>query len=145
MDEISTHNTLNKRFENDFRAEQMKTVINNRIGFLESGLLVPPHSKGEVVDRKSKIKAYKDCLDILNKEFFELNYPDDRFLNEKIHEIKDNIANKICPVDNRTKGSREYMANFKRRGEIAEMIEGLCYQIFNHGYSYCFEKYLKRD
>lgn len=145
QDDDLARNALNKRLEFDFRAEQMRTVIGNRIGFLESGLLIPPHSEGEVVDRKSKIKAYEDCLNILNKEFFELNYPDDRFLDEKIHEIKDNIANKICPVDSRTKGSREYMANFKRRGEIAEMIEGLCYQIFNHGYSYCFEKYLKRD
>ena len=145
QDDDLARNALNKRLEFDFRAEQMRTVIRNRIGFLESGLLIPPHSEGEVVDRKSKIKAYEDCLNILNKEFFELNYPDDRFLDEKIHEIKDNIANKICPVDSRTKGSREYMANFKRRGEIADIIEGLCYQIFNHGYSYCFEKYLKRD
>ena len=139
QDDDLARNALNKRLEFDFRAEQMRTVIGNRIGFLESGLLIPPHSEGEVVDRKSKIKAYEDCLNILNKEFFELDLPEDRQIDIEIHEIKDRITNKICPVDDRTRGSRDYLVNSKRAGEIAEIIEGLCYQMFNHGYNYYYE------
>jgi hypothetical protein len=133
-----TSNALNKRLEYDFRAEQMKIAIKNRIYWLENGLLSPIF-EDERIDRKSQIKAYEDCLDILNKEFFELDLPEDEQIDIKIHEIKDIIANKICPVDDRTRGSRDYLINFKRRGEIAEIIEGLCYQMFNHGYNYNYE------
>ena len=53
----------------------MRTVIGNRIGFLESGLFVPPQVEYEIIDKKSQIKAYKDCLNILKQEFFELQLP----------------------------------------------------------------------
>ena len=129
---------LNERFQNDYRAEQAKTAITNRIYWLKNGFMAPFYDS-ERIDRQSQIKAYEDCLDILNKEFFKLDLPEDRQIDIKIHEIKDRIANKICSVDDRTMGSRDYLVNFKRRGEIAEMIEGLCYQMFNHGYNYYYE------
>ena len=149
QDDDLAYNALNKRLEYDFRAEQMRTVIGNRIGFLESGLFVPPQVEYEIIDKKSQIKAYKDCLNILKKEFFELQLPYDLTLETKLHEIKETIVNKIYPIDDRMKGSGEYLhkqiVNHKKAGEIADIIEGLCYQMFNHGYCYCFEKYLKRD
>lgn len=129
---------LNERLQNDYRAEQAKIAIKNRIYWLENGLLSPIF-ENERIDRKSQIKAYEDCLDILDKEFFELDLPEDRQFDIRIHEIKDRITDKICPVDDRTRCSRDYLINFKRAGEIAEIIEGLCYQMFNHGYNYNFE------
>lgn len=136
---------LNERFQNDFRAEQMRTVIGNRIGFLESGLFVSPQVEYE----KSQIKAYKDCLNILKKEFFELQLPYDLTLETKLHEIKETIVNKIYPIDDRIKGSGEYlhkqMANHKKAGEIADIIEGLCYQMFNQGYEYAIEQNKKEN
>ena len=131
---------LTERFQNDFRAEQMRTVIGNRIGFLESGLFVPPQVEYEITDKKSQIKAYKDCLNILKKEFFELQLPYDLTLETKLHEIKETIVNKIYPIDDRTRGSRDYLVNHKRAGEIADIIEGLCYQMFNQGYEYAIEQ-----
>ena len=136
---------LTERFQNDFRAEQMRTVIGNRIGFLESGLFVQPQMEYEITDKKSQIKAYKDCLNVLKKEFFELQLPYDLTLETKVHEIKETIVNKIYPIDDRTRGSRDYLVNHKKAGEIADIIEGLCYQMFNHGYCYCLEKYLNRE
>lgn len=140
---------LNERFQNDFRAEQMRTVIGNRIGFLESGLFVPPQVEYEITDKKSQIKAYKDCLNILKKEFFELQLPYDLTLETKLHEIKETIVNKIYPIDDRMKGSGEYlhkqMVNYKKAGEIADIIEGLCYQMFNQGYEYAIEQNKKEN
>lgn len=129
---------LNERVQNDYRAEQAKTAIKNRIYWLKNGFMAPFYDS-ERIDRQSQIKAYEDCLDILNKEFFELDLPEDRQIDIEIHEIKDRITNKICPVDDRTRGSREHLINSKRAGEIAEIIEGLCYQMFNHGYNYYYE------
>ena len=131
---------INERFQNDFRAEQMRTVIENRIGFLESGLFVPPQVEHEITDKKSQIKAYKDCLNILKKEFFELQLPYDLTLETKLHEIKETIVNKIYPIDDRIRGSRDYLVNHKKAGEIADIIEGLCYQMFNQGYEYAIEQ-----
>ena len=140
---------LNERFQNDFRAEQMRTVIGNRIGFLESGLFVPPQVEYEITDKKSQIKAYKDCLNILKKEFFELQLPYDLTLETKLHEIKETIVNKIYPIDDRIKGSGEYlhkqMINNKKAGEIADIIEELCYQMFNQGYEYAIEQNKKEN
>lgn len=129
---------LTERFQNDYRAEQMRTAIKNRIYWLKNGFMAPFYDS-ERIDRQSQIKAYEDCLDILNKEFFELDLPEDRQIDIEIHEIKDRITNKICPVDDRARGSREHLINSKRAGEIAEIIEGLCYQMFNHGYNYYYE------
>lgn len=131
---------LTERIQNDFRAEQMRTVIGNRIGFLESGLFVPPQVEYEITDKKSQIKAYKDCLNILKKEFFELQLPYDLTLETKLHEIKETIVNKIYPIDDRIRGSRDYLVNHKKAGEIADIIEGLCYQMFNQGYEYAIEQ-----
>lgn len=140
---------LTERIQNDFRAEQMRTVIGNRIGFLESGLFVPPQVEHEITDKKSQIKAYKDCLNILKKEFFELQLPYDLTLETKLHEIKETIVNKIYPIDDRMKGSGEYlhkqMVNHKKAGEIADIIEGLCYQMFNQGYEYAIEQNKKEN
>ena len=136
---------LNERFQNDFRAEQMRTVIGNRIGFLESGLFVSPQVEYEIIDTKSQIKAYKDCLNILKKEFFELQLPYDLTLETKFHEIKETIVNKIYPIDDRIRGSRDYLVNHKKAGEIADIIVGLCYQMFNQGYEYAIEQNKKEN
>lgn len=136
---------LTERIQNDFRAEQMRTVIGNRIGFLESGLFVPPQVEHEITDKKSQIKAYKDCLNILKKEFFELQLPYDLTLETKLHEIKETIVNKIYPIDDRIRGSRDYLVNHKKAGEIADIIEGLCYQMFNQGYEYAIEQNKKEN
>ena len=140
---------LTERIQNDFRAEQMRTVIGNRIGFLESGLFVPPQVEYEITDKKSQIKAYKDCLNILKKEFFELQLPYDLTLETKLHEIKETIVNKIYPIDDRMKGSGEYLhkyiVNHKKAGEIADIIEGLSYQMFNQGYEYAIEQNKKEN
>ena len=140
---------LTERIQNDFRAEQMRTVIGNRIGLLETGLFVAPQVEYEIKDKKSQIKAYKDCLNILKKEFFELQLPYDLTLETKLHEIKETIVNKIYPIDDRMKGSGEYLhkqkANHKKAGEIADIIEELCYQMFNQGYEYAIEQNKKEN
>jgi len=135
---------INERLQSDFRAEQAKIAIKNRIYWLEKGLLSPIF-EDEKIDRKSQIKAYEECLNILNKEFFELDLPEDRHIDKEIHEIKNKITDKICPVDDRTRGSRDYLINLKRAGEIAEIIESLCYQMFNQGYEYANEQNKKTE
>jgi len=135
---------LSERLQNDFRAEQMKTVILNRIGFLENDLLSCPFT-----DRKSQIKAYKDCIDILNKEFYELQLPYDINLETKLHDVKETIVNKIYPIDDRMRGAREYrakyMENQRKAGEIADIIESLCYEMFIQGYEYANEQNKKTE
>lgn len=134
---------INERLQNDFRAEQMRTVIGNRIGSLESGILTLPFT-GEKLVKESQIKAYKDCINILNKEFNELKVPYDRNLETKLHDIKETIVDKIYPIDDRMRGSKEYrakyMENQKKAGEIADIIESLCYEMFNQGYEYANEQ-----
>ena len=140
---------LTERIQNDFRAEQMRTVIGNRIGFLESGLFVPPQVEHEITDKKSQIKAYKDCLNILKKEFFELQLPYDINLETKLHDVKETIVDKIYPIDDRMRGSKEYrakyMENQRKAGEIADIIETLCYEMFNQGYEYANEQNKKTE
>ena len=139
---------LSERLQNDFRAEQMRTVILNRIGFLENDLLSCPFT-GEKIDRKSQIKAYKDCINILNKEFYELQLPYDINLETKLHDVKETIVNKIYPIDDRMRGAREYrtkyMENHRKAGEIADIIESLCYEMFNQGYEYANEQNKKTE
>lgn len=134
---------INERLQNDFRAEQMRTVIGNRIGFLESGILTLPFT-GEKLAKESQIKAYKDCINILNKEFYELKVPYNRNLETKLHDIKETIVDKIYPIDDRMRGSKEYrakyMENQRKAGEIADIIESLCYEMFNQGYEYANEQ-----
>mgnify|MGYP003500688442 len=139
---METKEILNERLQNDFRAEQMRTVIGNRIGFLESGLFVPPQVEFEIKDKKSQIKAYKDCINILNKEFFELQLPYDINLETKLHDVKETIVGKIYPIDDRMRGSNraKYMENQRKAGEIADIIESLCYEMFNQGYEYANEQ-----
>lgn len=124
VEDVLFHHILNTRTGGDFRAEQMKTVIQNRIAFLYD----------EQISNKAKIKIYEDCLNILKKEFFELNLPYDINLERKLHDVKETIVNKI--FDDRMRRSREY---HKKAGEIADVIESLCYEMFNHGYNYCLE------
>lgn len=140
---------VNERLQNDFRAEQMRTVIGNRIGFLESELFVPPQVEFEIRDKKSQIKAYNDCINILNKEFFELQLPYDINLETKLHDVKETIVDKIYPIDDRMRGSKEYrtkyMENQRKAGEIADIIETLCYEMFNQGYEYANEQNKKTE
>jgi len=139
VEDVLFHHILNTRTGGDFRAEQMKTVIENRIAFLKSGLLKPNIPYDEQISNKAKIKIYEDCLNILKKEFFELNLPYDINLERKLHDVKETIVDKIYPIDDRMRGTREYWANQKKAGEVADVIEPLCYEMFNHGYNYFLE------
>lgn len=139
VEDVLFHHILNTRTGGDFRAEQMKTVIQNRIAFLKSGLLKPHIPYDEQINNKAKIKIYEDCLNILKKEFFELNLPHDINLERKLHDVKETIVDKIYPIDDRMRGTREYWANQKKAGEVADVIEPLCYEMFNHGYNYYLE------
>lgn len=124
MEEILFCHILNSRIRYDFRAEQMKTVLENRKRFAKLN--------GSMIESK----IYDDCLAILNKEFFELTLTDDINIHMLIHEIRDKIVKKICPIDDRIRGTRLHMLEMKKAGEIATIIESLCYKMFSHGFNY---------
>lgn len=124
---------LNTCIQNDFRAEEMKTVLNNRIWLCNQSLKWE-WDLHEIEKTKSKIEAYKDCLEVLNKEFFELAILDEIGIEEYIKTTRDKIVNKLCPVGNHNRGTAEYIRNLKQANMIAEIIESLCYQMVNYGY-----------
>ena len=128
VEEILFRHILNNRIGCDFRAEQMRTVLNNRKRF---ALLKPD---------KTEVRIYDDCLDILNKEFFELTLPYNTGFYTMIREIRDKTVEKICPVDDRIKGTRLSRIEMQRAGAVADIIESLCYEMFNHGYRYFKEQ-----
>lgn len=115
---------LNERLQNDYRAEQMKTSLINR---LQWSRLNSRYQAPETV--------YRECLEVLNKEFFELNLPIDYTIDKLIHERKEEIVNKIYPHD-----ERKHMKSLTIAGKIADIIEGMCYEMFNHGYNYALGK-----
>ena len=124
---------LNTCIQNDFRAEEMKTVLNNRIWLCNQSLKweLDIH---EIEKTKAKIETYKDCLEILNKEFFELDILDEIGIEEYIKTTRDRLVNTICPIDDRARGSSDYRRNMHYAGTIATIIESLCYQMVNYGY-----------
>lgn len=124
---------LNNCIQNDFRAEEMKTVLNNRIGLCKR-LLTSQFSLDEITETKTRIRTYEDCLEILNKEFFELSILDEIGIEEYIKKTRDKIVDKLCPVGNHNRGTVDYIRNIKHANMIAEIIESLCYQMVNYGY-----------
>lgn len=129
---MNENEIINKCIQNDFRTEEMKTVLNSRIS-LNKRLLNSQFSSDEISKTETRIQTYKDCLEILNKEFFELNIPDEISIEEYIKKTRDKIVNNIVGDYNR--GSNDYIRNLRRAGKVAEIIESLCYQMFSYGYN----------
>lgn len=131
---------LQEKMNSDFRASQMYDVLSARIMFLkaENAHLISQDTLGDIEKRKAKIEAYKDCLSILNKEFVELQLPfEDQYLyEERIKKVRDEVVEKICPIDNSTRGTTEYTLNMHKASIIADIIESLCYEMFEAGYEY---------
>ena len=129
---------LQEKMNSDFRASQMRDVLHSRIMFLEAANS-QPQSYGDSLNKcKAKIEAYKDCLSILNKEFAELQLPfEDQYLYEEyIKKVRDKVVEKICPIDNSTRSTKEYTLNMHKASIIANIIESLCYEMFEAGYEY---------
>jgi len=131
---------LQEKLNNDFRASQMYDVLSNRIMWLKSENIqpVPYDASRDIEKRKAKIEAYEDCLSILKKEFIELHLPfEDQYLyEERIKKVRDKVVEKLCPIDNRTRGTKEYTHNMHKATLIAPIIESLCYEMFEAGYKY---------
>ena len=131
---------LQEKMNNDFRASQMYDVLNARIMFLESENTQPgpQDTLRDIEKRKAKIEAYEDCISILKKEFIELQLPfEDQYLyDERIRKVRDKVVEKLCPIDNSTRGTKEYAINMNKASIIADTIESLCYEMFNAGYEY---------
>ena len=92
-------------------------------------------SLDEIGETKTRIRTYEDCIEILNKEFFELSILDEIGIEEYIKKTRDKIVNKLCPVGNHNRGTQDYIRNLKQANMIAEIIEALCYQMVNYGYN----------
>ena len=131
---------LQEKMNNDFRASQMYDVLSARIMFLKAENVHPisQDTLGDIEKRKAKIEAYEDCISILKKEFLELRLPfNDQYLyDERIRNIRDKVVEKLCPIDNNTRGTKEYTINMHKASIIADTIESLCYEIFDAGYKY---------
>ena len=129
-----------EKMNNDFRASQMYDVLSARIMFLESENTQPgPQDTLRYIEkRKAKIEAYEDCISILKKEFIELQLPfEDQYLyEERIKKVRDKVVEKLCPIDNSTRGTKEYTLNMRKASIIADIIESLCYEMFDIGYKY---------
>ena len=131
---------LQEKINSDFRASQMYDVLNARIMFLKAENVHPisQNTLGDIEKRKAKIEAYEDCISILKKEFIELRLPfNDQYLyDERIKKVRDKVVEKLCPIDNSTRGTKEYTINMHKASIIADTIESLCYEIFDAGYKY---------
>ena len=131
---------LQEKMNSDFRASQMYDVLNARIMFLKAENVHPisQDTLGDIEKRKAKIEAYEDCISILKKEFIELRLPfNDQYLyDERIRTVRDKVVKKLCPIDNSTRGTKEYTLNMHKAQIIADTIESLCYEIFDAGYKY---------
>ena len=131
---------LKEKMNSDFRASQMYDVLNARIMFLKAENVHPisQDTLGDIEKRKAKIEAYEDCISILKKEFIELRLPfNDQYLyDERIKKVRDKVVEKLCPIDNSTRGTKEYTINMHKASIIADIIEALCYEMFEAGYEY---------
>ena len=127
---------IQEKMNNDFRASQMCDVLSARIMFLKSEDM--QNASIDIEKRKAKIEAYEDCLSILKKEFVELQLPfEDQYLyEERIKKVRDKVVEKICPIDNSARGTKEYTLNMHKASIIADIIESLCYEMFEAGYEY---------
>ena len=131
---------LQEKMNSDFRASQMYDVLSARIMFLKAENVHPisQDTLGDIEKRKAKIEAYEDCISILKKEFIELHLPfNDQYLyDERIKKVRDKVVEKLCPIDNSMRGTKEYTINIHKASIIADIIESLCYEIFDAGYKY---------
>ena len=140
MNQIDVKEIFQEKMNNDFRASQMYDVLSARIMFLESENTQPgpQDTLKDIEKRKAKIEAYEDCISILNKEFIESQLPfEDQYLyEERIKKVRDKVVEKLCPIDNSTRGTTEYIINIHKAAIIADIIESLCYEMFDIGYKY---------
>ena len=140
MNQIDVKEIIQEKMNNNFRASQMYDVLSARIMFLkaENAHPISQNALGDIDKRKAKIEAYEDCISILKKEFIELRLPfNDQYLyDERIREVRDKVVEKLCPIDNSTRGTKEYTLNMHKASIIADTIESLCYEIFDAGYKY---------
>ena len=140
MNQTNIKEILQEKMNNDFRASQMRDVLSARIMFLESENAQPgpQDTSRDIEKRKAKIEAYEDCISILNKEFIELQLPfEDQYLyEERIKKVRDEVVEKIFPIDNSTRGTKEYALNMNKAAIVADIIESLCYEMFDIGYKY---------
>ena len=129
-----------EKMNNDFRASQMCDVLSACIMFLESENTQPgpQDTLKDIEKRKAKIEAYEDCISILKKEFIELQLPfEDQYLyEERIKKVRDKVVEKLCPIDNSTRGTKEYTLNMCKAAIVADIIESLCYEMFDIGCKY---------
>ena len=129
-----------EKMNNDFRASQMCDILSARIMFLESEntQLGPQDTLRDIEKRKAKIEAYEDCISILKKEFIELQVPfEDQYLyEERIKKVRDKVVEKLYPIDNSMRGTKEFALNIHKAATVADIIESLCYEIFDIGYKY---------
>ena len=127
---------LQEKMNSDFRASQMYDVLNARIMFLKAEDM--QYAPIDIEKRKTKIEAYEDCISVLKKEFIELQLPfEDQYLYEEyIKKVRDKVVEKLCPIDNSTRGTTEYIINIHKAAIIADIIESLCYEMFDIGYKY---------
>ena len=140
MNQIDVKEIIQEKMNNDFRASQMYDVLSARIMFLkaENAHPISQDTLGDIEKRKAKIEAYEDCISILKKEFIELRLPfsEQNLYDERIRKVRDKIVEKLCPIDNSTRGAKEYTTNMHKVSIIADTIESLCYEIFDTGYKY---------
>jgi chromosome segregation ATPase len=125
---MNMDDNLNKSLELEFRAEQMKTVLENRIGFLRN---LKCTTKEELYSYNERIRIYEDCLNILQKEFFDLRYHDN-FVEEEIKKYRDEIIEKVNPIK-QYRGTSEYMKQLRLNGRFADMLEGIMVRMYNLG------------
>ena len=55
---------------------------------------------------------------------------------ERIKKVRDEVVEKIFPIDNSTRGTEEYALNMNKAAIVADIIESLCYEMFDIGYEY---------
>ena len=129
MKNMETKYMLDKALETQFRAEQMRTVLENRIGFLRN---LKCTTKEELYSYNERIRTYEDCLNILQKEFFDLKYHDN-FVEEEIKKYRDEIIERINPLE-QYHGTSEHMKQMRYNGKFADMLEGIMMRMYILGY-----------
>lgn len=130
---MNTKDILDDYIKNDFRAEQMETVLRNRLMFCREDLKrAVEHA--DVAACRARIQAYEDCLGILNKEFNILEAPIDTGIENYIKTYRDAIVNKLVPLDDSIKGTRLYREEMRKSMAVARYIEHMCYDMFRYGF-----------
>lgn len=115
--------------ESKFRANELLTVLTNRIGFLNTEHV---KTKEEYLSYIERIRAYEDCMRIIQKEFFELDYSNDFYLDE-LKKYRDEVMEKINPVE-KYRGTKEYMEQLKFNSKFAEILEEVMLNMYDLGY-----------